>query len=157
MTATFVTRPAGRRWRWLGLAAGCAALLAACGEAARVQEAVGTPLVGSHVTVTLTGNASVTIPDPDRDVTFAPDDAGLLVIHLTIRSTATEPQIVAVRASLYDAQGRLIGDASGGTSTVNPGAEATFDLTGPLPNGTIDHATFEVYTTPPPGTPLPPP
>lgn len=136
---------------------GCAALLVACGGTTVVEQAVSTPLVAPHVTITLTGDASVTIPNPDADVSFARDDAGLLVIHLTVLSTADHPQTVAVRASLYDTHDRLIGDASGGALNVAPGAQATFELTGPNPNGTIDHATFEVYTTPPPGTPLPPP
>ena len=113
-----------------------------------MQEAGSQPLTAGHVTVNLTGDTSVSIPDPNSDVSFVLDNARLLVIHLVMRSAAA--QTVQVRASLYDKAGSIIGDASGGALSLKPGADTGFELTGPPPTGTIDHATFEVKVNPPP-------
>lgn len=124
-------------------------LLLGCGDTPQVREAATSPpLVGAKVDVTLTGNSAVTIADPSNDVTFKLDDARLLVVHVKVHSTSGTKQNIAIRASLLDSAGKVIGDATGGTLAVNPGADAAFDLTGPMPNGTISKATFEVHATP---------
>jgi hypothetical protein len=132
---------------WLALAC-CTAALTSCGDTPTIQQATNTPLTSGHVTINLTGDSSVSIPDPNSDVTFGVDNAHLLVIHLTLRSGASAVETVQVRASLFDKSGTIVGDASGGTLSVKPGTDASFDLSGPPPTGTIDHATFEVKVNP---------
>jgi hypothetical protein len=144
----------GLRRSLTGLVGGLctATALVACGDTPTISQATtAPPLVAPTVDVTLTGNTVVTIQNPSSDVRFKLDDARLLNIHMVVRSTASTPQTVAIRASLFDAGGRLIGDASGGQLAVPPGGEASFDLSGPTPNGTIAKAIFEIRATQPPG------
>ena len=137
------------RWRTTGFAVlGGATLLVACGETPTVQEATGSPLTSAKVAITLTGDAGITIVDPNRDVTIGLDEARLVVIHVTVKSTAAASEVVAIRASLLDKNGTIVGDATGGALNVQPGGMATFNLSGPTPTGVIDHATFEAHITP---------
>jgi hypothetical protein len=130
------------------VAAACAALLGACGDTPHLSEAATSPpMTASKVDITLTGDRVVSIVHPSDDVTFKLDDARLLVVHVKVHSTATSAQTVSMRASLFDSANKLIGDATGGTLAVPPGADVAFDLSGPDPNGTISKATFEVHAT----------
>ena len=127
---------------------GFGALLVACGDTATIEEAsTAPPLTAARVDITLTGDAGVTIPDPAHDVSFGLDDARLLVVALRVHSQATAPEVAAVKATLFDTSGLVIGDATGGTTTLQPGQDASFSLTGPAPTGTIAKATFEVHLT----------
>ena len=137
-----------RAVRRLAAAAGLGILLAACSDTASIREAsTAPPLTAARVDVTLTGDAGVTIPDPTHDVTFRLDDARLLAIDLVVHSQARASQTAAVKATLFDASGLIIGDASGGSTALQPGQDGSFRLTGPLPTGTIAKATFEVHLT----------
>jgi multidrug efflux pump subunit AcrA (membrane-fusion protein) len=129
-------------------AAAGAVLLTACGDTPQVSEAATSPpLTADKVDITLTGDGVVTIVNPSADVSFKLDNARLLVVHVKVHSTASAAQTVSIRASLFDAQGKLIGDATGGALAVPAGGDAAFDLSGPAPNGTIRKATFEVHVT----------
>jgi len=134
-------------------AVGLATLLAACGETPTVQEAASSPLTSGKLAITLTGDDVITIADPNRDVTVGLDEARLVVIHVTVRSTTSVPETVTIRASLFDKDGTLVGDATGGALNIQPGATVTFSLSGPTPTGVIDHATFERHATPGVATP----
>ena len=137
----------------LSCAVGLGAVLAACSDTASIEEATSAaPLTAPRVNITLTGDAGVTIPDPSREVTFRLDDARLLDIDLRVHSQATAPEIAAVKATLFDASGLIVGDATGGSTALPPGQDASFTLTGPAPTGTIAKATFEVHLTPAPAS-----
>lgn len=138
-----------RRGR-LGIA--CAILLAGCGSTPLIRQAsTEPPLLASHLDSTQTGNADAVLTVKPGD--FRLDDARLLVITVHLRSTAAAPESVAVRASLFDTDGTIVGDASGGTVALKPGAQVDVELNGPTPTGSIARATFEVHTTPAPQTP----
>jgi len=129
-------------------ALGMGALLAACSDAASIEEAsTAPPLTAAKVDITLTGDAGVTIPDPTHDVGFRLDDARLLVVNLRVHSQATAAEVAAVKATLFDASGLVIGHATGGSTTIQPGQDAAFTLTGPAPTGSIAKSTFEVHLT----------
>ena len=134
-------------------ALGAAVLLAACGDTASIEEATTSPpLTASSVAITLTGDAGVTIPDPAHDVRFHLDDAHLLDIDLRVHRAATSSAVAAVKATLFDANGLIIGDASGGSTPLQAAQDTSFTLTGPTPTGTIAKATFEVHLTPVPAS-----
>lgn len=141
----------GRRRTLVGLGA-CGLLLAACGETPVIREAsTQPPLLAPSVQSTETGDSSVTLTVGPAD--FRLDDARLLLITAHLHSSAAAPQTVAVHASLFDADGTIVGDASGGAVQVKPGADISVQLNGPTPTGTIARATFEVHTTAAAATP----
>jgi hypothetical protein len=129
----------------------CALLLVACGGTPRLPEAPSTaPLVTDSVSVTQTGTAPVAIvPDSAR---YRLDDSGSLVVTLEVTSEATAPQTITARASLYDMNGRLIGDATGGDVGVDPGQTLSLQLNGPPPMGEIVSARYEFTALPIPGS-----
>ena len=124
-------------------------LLAGCGGPPVVDQAVTqTPLAAANVVVTQTGDSDVTIPP--GGVTFSLDAARLLVVDVKVRFSAPMPRTVALRATVYDATGRIVGDATGGAIQVVPGSEIGVELSGPTPTGTIAAVTVEVHTVPAP-------
>jgi hypothetical protein len=124
-------------------------LLLACGGPAVIDQAVNqTPLAVSNVAVTQTGDSDVVIVP--GGVTFSQDAARLLVIDIRLRFTGSQPRTVALRATVYDSTGRIVGDATGGVTRVTPGSEVPVELSGPTPSGTISAATVEVHTVPAP-------
>jgi hypothetical protein len=124
-------------------------LLTGCGEPPVVDQAVAqTPLAATNVVVTQTGDTDVTIPP--GGVSFRLDAARLLVIDVRAHSAAPAPRTVVLRATLYDATGRIVGDADGGAIQVGRGTETTVELSGPTPSGTIAAVTLEVHTVPAP-------
>jgi hypothetical protein len=124
-------------------------LLAGCGGSGTVDEAVNaTPVAVPNVAITQTGDSDITIPTDQ--VTFGLDASQLLVVDLHLRSAAAAPRTVAVRATVYDRSGRIVGDATGATIEVQPGVDTPIELSGPTPNGTIASATLEVHTVPSP-------
>ena len=142
---------------WL-VAALCGATLAACGTSASQPEVQSSPpLTAQSVTVRQTGNASAQIVT--STITYQLDDSGGLVIQLSVQSQAASAQTITARASVYDAKGNLIGDATGGQLSVAAGSTAALQLNGPAPTGTIASTVFEVSTvaspTPTSTTPVP--
>jgi len=136
----------------LGVALLAAGLMVACGETPKLPEAPGTtPLKTDNVTVSQAGPAAVTIDQ--SSVTYKLDSSGTLAIGLTLISSAPTTQTIAVRASLYDPQGNLIGDATGGQVNVAAGATTTIQLNGQEPHGEIASALFETTVFPIPTTP----
>ena len=124
-------------------------LLAGCGGPPVVDQAVTqTPLAAANVVVTQTGDSDVTIAP--GGVTFSLDAARLLVVDVKVRFSAPMPRTVALRATVYDATGRIVGDATGGAIQVVPGSEIGVELSGPTPAGTITAVTVEVHTVPAP-------
>lgn len=120
-----------------------AAVLVGCGSTTKLPEAPATgPLTSGSVQIKQTGNAAAQV-DP-ASVTFQIDNSGSLVVRLRVTSNAGRPQTLAVRASLFDSSGGIIGDATGGDIGLPPGAPASFELNGPAPAGTIAAATFEM-------------
>lgn len=150
-----VTRGVGR-WGPL-FAVPIVCLTAACGATTQPEVASATPLTAQTVTVKQTGNAAAQLDT--SSITFQLDNSGSLVIHADVTSQATAPQTITARASLYDASGRLIGDATGGAIAIQPGATATLQLNGPTPHGTIASGTIELSNvaapTPIVNTPVP--
>ncbi|GAC1579802.1 MAG: hypothetical protein NVS3B18_13510 [Candidatus Dormibacteria bacterium] len=136
----------------IGSACGAVLLLAAlagCGDATRLPQVPSmTPFSTGAVLVTQQGNAHAII-DP-RSVTFKLDDARSLVVHMTVRSTASATITISIRGSIYDPQHHIIGDLSGGQINVARGSTADVQLTGPTPLGTIASAVFEVTAQPSP-------
>jgi hypothetical protein len=129
--------------------AGLAALLVACGsETPTVPQAASSPLIAPSVAVKQTGDAPVRIVD--GSVSWKIDDAKLVNVTLTVHSSAGTAVTVSARASLYDKDGRLVGDATGGALAVQPNSDAQLKLTGPTPNGTVVSANFEFTTIPTP-------
>jgi hypothetical protein len=126
------------------------ALTSACGSTTQLPEAPATPpLTAAAVAVRLTGTAPVAIVP--GSITYKLDDSGSLVINLSVKSNAKRPVTMEMRASLYDAAGTIVGDATGGQVGVAPGATAVLELNGPRPNGEIVSATFEGTSLPLPG------
>lgn len=124
-------------------------LLAGCGGSGTADEAVNaTPVAVPNVAITQTGDTDISIPTDQ--VTFALDASQLLVIDLHLHSAAAAPRTVAVRATVYDRSGRIVGDATGAAIRVQPGVDTPVELSGPTPNGTIASATLEVHTVPSP-------
>lgn len=119
-----------------------AVLLTGCGDDSKLPQVQATPFSTGSVSVLQQGNANATI-DP-ASVSFALDNARALVVRLTVRSLATTPTSMVIRASMYDPSHHLIGDATGGQVNVSPGATAQVTLNGPTPLGTIASATFEL-------------
>lgn len=119
------------------------ATLAACGTAAPQPEVQSAPpLTAPSVTVRQTGNAPAQIVT--STITYQLDDSGGLVIRLSVQSQSASAQTITARASLFDAKGNLIGDATGGVISVAPGSTASLQLNGPAPTGTIAGTVFEV-------------
>jgi hypothetical protein len=135
--------------RTLVLAPLAGGLLLACGGPPVIDQVVNqTPLAVPNVVVTQTGDPDVVIPP--GGVTFSQDAARLLVIDIRLRFTGAQPRTVALRATVYDATGRIVGDATGGAIQVTPGSEIPVELSGPTPSGTIAAVTVEVHTVPAP-------
>lgn len=149
-----VTRGVGR-WGLLALPVAC--LLAACGTAPQAEVASATPLTAQTVTVRQSGNAAAQLVT--STITFQLDGSGSLVIHADAISQAAAAQTITARASLYDASGGLIGDATGGQIAVPAGETASLQLNGPAPHGTIASATVELSSVAAPtqvvSTPVP--
>jgi hypothetical protein len=125
----------------------------ACGDAnATVPQAAATPLLAGSISVRQTGDAPVKLTP--SSVSWKIDDARLVNVTLTVHCTATTAVTVSARATLYDKDGKPVGDVSGGTLNVQPNSDATQALTGPTPTGTVVSATFE-FTTIPAATPIP--
>ena len=128
-------------------------LVVACGDAAPVvPQAAPSPLLAASISVKQTGDAPVQVVAGSPS--WRIDDARLLDVSLTVHSSARSAVTVTARASLYDKDGKLVGDATGGQLNVQPGADAPLKLTGPTPHGTVTSATFE-FTTIPASTPIP--
>jgi hypothetical protein len=120
-----------------------ATALAACGDSIQLPQAPGqTPFQAATVAVSQTGNAPATVDK--GTVTYMLDNAGSLVVHLSLMSTASTAQTFAVQATFFDTKGLIVGNASGGQVMVAPGATTPVQLNGQTPNGTIASATFEV-------------
>jgi hypothetical protein len=129
-----------------------ALLLVGCGDATpTVPQAAASSLLGASISVKQTGDAPVKLVD--GSVSWQIDDARLVNVSLTVHSTAGTPVTLSARASLYDKDGKPVGDATGGALNVAPNADAQLKLSGPTPNGTVTSATFE-FTTIPSATPL---
>jgi hypothetical protein len=129
-----------------------AVALVACGtDTPSVPQAAATPLIAAGVSVKQTGDAPVKLVD--NSVTWKIDDAKLVNVTLTVHCTASTAVTVSARASLYDKDGKVVGDATGGTLQVQPNTDARLQLSGPTPTGTVTSATFE-FTTIPAATPL---
>lgn len=132
-----------------GLLALAAIAISACGSSAASPEADNRPpLTTSRVEVKPTGSSSITLVD--GGTTFHRDDAGLLVIEVKVRNTASTAQTVVLKATLLDAGGVQLGRAGGGAVNVGPGADSMIELTGPLPAQSIAAATVEIVATPTP-------
>jgi len=136
------------------LAPACAAALllgglTACGDDTKLPVAPSsTAFSTTPVAVAQQGNADVTIDT--SSVTFKLDDSRSLVVHLTVRSSATSTIAISIRGSLYDPNHALIGDVTGGQVNVEPGSTTAVQLNGPTPLGTIASATFEATAKPTP-------
>jgi hypothetical protein len=129
-----------------------AVALVACGtDTPSVPQAAATPLIAASVSVKQTGDAPVKLAD--NSATWKIDDAKLVNVTLTVHCTASTAVTVSARASLYDKDGKVVGDATGGTLQVQPNTDARLQLSGPTPTGTVTSATFE-FTTIPAATPL---
>lgn len=125
----------------------------ACGDSTpRVPQAATSPLIGASISIRQTGDAPVRIVQ--NSATWGIDDAKLVNVTVTVHSTAGTAVTVAARVSLYDKDGKLVGDASGGQLNVQPGKDVQLRLTGPTPIGTVQSAMFE-FTTIPAATPIP--
>jgi len=129
---------------WTALLSLFTVLLVACGTTQLPEAPPTGPLAASNVSVNTTGNGQATVSQ--SSVTFTVDNSGTLVVHLMLTSTASTAETVAVRGSLFDQNGKTIGDVTGGTINLDPGAGQQTELTGPAPNGTISSVTFEVTT-----------
>jgi hypothetical protein len=130
-----------------------AVLLAACGsDTPTVPQAAATQLLAPSIATKQTGDAPVRLVE--NSVSWKIDDAKLVNVSLVVHSTAGTAVTVTARASLYDKDGKLVGDATGGALQVQPNSNADLHLTGPTPNGTVSTATFE-FTTIPSATPVP--
>ncbi|HEX6492798.1 MAG TPA: hypothetical protein VF112_04765 [Candidatus Dormibacteraeota bacterium] len=135
--------------RTLVLAPLAGGLLLACGGPQVIDQAVSqTPLALANVAVTQTGDSDVAIPP--GGITFSQDAARLLVVDVRLRFSGPQPRTVALRATVYDQTGRIVGDATGGAIQVVPGSEVSVELSGPTPTGTIAAVTVEVHTVPAP-------
>jgi hypothetical protein len=124
-------------------------MLLACGGPPVIDQAVSqTPLAVPNVVVTQTGDSDVAIQP--GGVTFSQDAARLLVVDVRLRFNGPQPRTIALRATVFDPMGRIVGDATGGAIQVTPGSELTVALSGPTPTGTIAAVTVEVHTVPAP-------
>src|SRR5947209_8293920 len=151
MAAHSTQRYRCRMGRWRRLAGGgaltllVAGVVAACGDTTRIPQAAASgALISAPVRVEQTGNAPVQIDT--SSATFKIDDSGSLVVSCRLSSNAQAPQTIALRATLYDSSGKIVGDATGGAVNVAPGSSIGVQLTGPAPLGTIASARFEAST-----------
>jgi hypothetical protein len=136
-----------------GLLGAVALVVVGCGDAApTVPQAAASPLLGANISVKQTGDAPVKLAG--GSVSWQIDDARLVNVTLTVHSTAGAAVTVSARATLYDKDGKPVGDATGGRLNVGPNSDAPLKLSGPTPNGTVVSATFE-FTTIPSATPIP--
>jgi hypothetical protein len=132
----------------------CAGAIAACGSATSQTEVQSSPpLTAQSVTVRQTGNAAAQIVT--STITYQLDASGALVIHLNVQSQANSAQTITARASLYDAKGDVVGDATGGQVAVPAGGTAALQLNGPAPQATIAGTVFEVSSVATPPSPTP--
>lgn len=128
-------------------------VVVACGDATPVvPQAAPSPLLASSIAVKQSGDAPVQIAA--GSASWHIDDAKLVNVSLTVHSSAKLAVTVTARASLYDKDGKLVGDATGGQLNVPPGGDVQLRLSGPTPHGTVTSATFE-FTTIPASTPIP--
>jgi hypothetical protein len=133
----------GRRSAKALILAVVATALAACGDSIQLPQAPGsTPFQAATVAVSQTGDAPATVDT--SSVTYMLDNAGSLVVHLSLKSSASTAQTFAVQATFFDANGLIVGNASGGQVMVGPGATTPVQLNGQTPHGTIASARFEV-------------
>lgn len=139
------------------LAVGLGVLLAACGTSAQPEVQSAPPLAADSVAARQTGSAAAEIIP--STIVYRIDDSGALVIRLQVQSESSAAETITLRASLYDAAGAIVGDATGGAIAVQPGSVAEVQLNGPGPHGTIASAVFEVSDIPAPtpvvSTPVP--
>ena len=120
--------------------------VSACGSDVKLPEAPHTsPLKASTVPITQTGSGLATI-DPSS-ITYSLDAAGSLVVKLSLTSTAAGTQTFAIRGSLYNDEGSIIDDVTGGSVNVAPGSTTRVVLNGIPPDGTISSARYEVTGT----------
>jgi hypothetical protein len=125
----------------------------ACGDSTpSVPQAASSPLIGSSISIKQTGDAPVQIVQ--NSAVWGIDNAKLVNVTVTVHCTAGSAVTVSGRASLYDKDGKLVGDATGGQLNVQRGKDVQLRLTGPTPIGTVVSATFE-FTTIPAATPIP--
>lgn len=130
----------------------CAGMaLVACGSSSVPEVASATPLTTATVGFSQTGNAAARVQA--GTVTYRLDDSGSLVVTLNVISTAAAAETIAVRATLYNSSGAVVGDATGAQIQVVPGKTAPVQLNGPAPQGTIASAVFELTAVASP-TPL---
>jgi hypothetical protein len=125
----------------------------ACGDSAvSVPQASAAALLAGNISVKQTGDAPVTLAG--NSATWKLDDAKLVTVTITVHSSAKTAVTLSARGSLYDKDGKPVGDVTGGQLGVQPNSDAQLKLTGPTPNGTVTAATFE-FTTIPSATPIP--
>src|ERR1700736_167370 len=115
-----------RMVQWRGRVAGPFLVLmvmmgaAACGDSTVLPQAQGTgALTAASVRIEQSGPAHAQIDA--SHVTFQIDNSGTLVVNLTLRSTESSPQTMTLVASLYDAGGKIIGNATGGVGSLASG------------------------------------
>jgi hypothetical protein len=135
--------------QWRGRVAGPFLVLmvmtgaAACGDSTILPQAQVTgALTAASVRIEQSGPAHAQIDA--SHVTFQIDNSGTLVVNLTLRSTESSPQTLTLLASLYDAAGKVIGNATGGVVNLASGASTLVQLNGAPPSGTIAAARFQV-------------
>ena len=120
--------------------------VSACGSDIKLPEAPHTsPLKAATVPITQTGNGMATIDE--SSITYSLDGAGSLVVKLSLTSTAAGTQTFAIRGSLYNEDGTIIDDVTGGAVNVAPGSTTHVVLNGNAPEGTISSARYEVTGT----------
>jgi hypothetical protein len=117
----------------------CAGLTAACGssDTSTVVPQTGSqkPLTAATVDVRPSGDTDFVVDA--ASVHFQIDNAGLLHVTLTVASHAAVRSTVTLTASLLDAAGATVGQATGGAVNVDPGASQPIELTGTRPTGVI--------------------
>ena len=114
--------------------------VAACGDSTVLPQAQ----TGGAASVRIEQSGPAHAQIDASHVTFQIDNSGTLVVNLTVRSTESSPQTLTLRASLYDAAGKVIGTATGGVVNLASGASTLILLNGAPPTGTIAAARFEV-------------
>lgn len=114
--------------------------MTACGSAAATSSEAGTrpQLSAPSLTVEPVGDPTIQIVpggSGEPAVTLTEDDAGLLVVHVTLRNTNPVREDVLLKASLYDVNAVEVGTATGGTVFLAGGETRTVTLAGNRPTG----------------------
>lgn len=124
-------------------------LLAACGDAAAVvpQADKGRDLTAPQVVVQPIGDTSFAVVGTP---TFILDNAGLLVIKLTVESHASVRSSVTMAAVLRDLSGTEVSTATGGAVNLDPGSRLPVQLNGPAPTGVIARVDLTIGSRPAP-------